>query len=104
MASMTHRTGVLTAFALVVQAASCATEPASSTLRQVATLRTARAAHTATTLPSGQVPIAGGMTESGGGIASLELFDPVRDGDVLITGGYTDLNRNADGVWRLAAR
>lgn len=84
-------------------------EPAQS-VRQVATLRTARAAHTATTLPSGQVLLAGGMADGGSSLASAELFDPSRnavqqagslaepksghtatplsDGRVLIAGGY----------------
>ena len=79
-------------------------------LRQVATLRTARAAHTATTLPSGQVLIIGGMADGGGSLASVELFDPARntvrevgpllqgrsghtatllgDGRILVAGGY----------------
>jgi hypothetical protein len=79
-------------------------------IRQVATLQAARAVHTATTLPSGQVLIVGGMSEGGGGMASVELFDPARNtlqqlaplaerrashtatpignGRVLITGGY----------------
>lgn len=79
-------------------------------IQQVATLRTPRSAHTATTLRSGQVLIAGGMTSGGGGLASVELFDPstnsieelsplrdrraghtatvLADGRVLIAGGY----------------
>ena len=44
-------------------------------LRQVATLQTARAAHTATTLPSGDVLMVGGMADGGGSVASVELFD-----------------------------
>ncbi len=79
-------------------------------IQRVATLRTARAAHTATVLPSGQVLVAGGMANGGGALASAELYDPVghtmhmlpamqerrldhtatllRDGRVLIAGGY----------------
>lgn len=79
-------------------------------VRKVATLHTARAAHTATTLPSGQVLVVGGMADGGGSIASAELFAPARnsvrevgslsdrraghtatllpDGRVLIAGGY----------------
>jgi hypothetical protein len=78
--------------------------------RQVATLRTARAAHTATTLPSGLVLVAGGMADGGRSVASVELFDPGRNtvqefgslatpraghtatllgnGRILIAGGY----------------
>ncbi len=79
-------------------------------IQRVATLRTARAAHTATVLPSGQVLIAGGVSDGGGGLASTELYDPLRntleplpdmaerrvdhtatllrDGRVLVAGGY----------------
>lgn len=45
-------------------------------LRQVATMGTARAVHTATTLPSGQVLLIGGMRDGGGSIAGAELFEP----------------------------
>jgi hypothetical protein len=80
-------------------------------VRQVATLRTARAAHTATTLPSGLVLLTGGMADGGRSLASVELFDParntvqelgpllqgraghtatlLRNGRVLVAGGYT---------------
>ena len=103
------RFGSLASLALLVQPHSAPTEPAPS-LRQVATLRTARAVHTATTLPSGHVLVVGGMVEGGGSVASAELFDPARntvhelgslverraghtstaltDGRVLIAGGY----------------
>ena len=79
-------------------------------IRRVATLRAARAAHTATTLPSGGILLAGGMTEGGGSLASVERFDPrdnsihevgslgtpraghtatlLPDGRVLVAGGY----------------
>ncbi|HET6638300.1 MAG TPA: kelch repeat-containing protein [Gemmatimonadota bacterium] len=78
---------------------------------QVATMHVARAAHTATVLPSGEVLIVGGMDHGGGGLASVELFDPadnvvqelgslaerraghtatpLADGRVLIAGGYS---------------
>ena len=45
-------------------------------VERVATLRTGRAAHTATTLRSGHVLIAGGMATDGGSLATVELFDP----------------------------
>jgi Kelch motif len=82
----------------------------SQSIRQVATLHTARAAHTATTLPSGHVLLAGGMSTGGGSLSSVELFDPLTetldevgslteqraghtatvlaDGRVLVAGGY----------------
>ena len=94
---------------LLGQPASGPAEPVQS-VRQVATLRTARAAHTATALPSGQVLVVGGMADGGGSVASVELFDAghntvqevgflaerraghtatlLSDGRVLIAGGY----------------
>ena len=103
------RIGSLACLALVGQPASGPKEPAQS-IRQVASLRIARAAHTATTLPSEQVLVVGGMADGGGSLASVELFDParntvqelgslaerraghtatlLRDGRVLIAGGY----------------
>jgi len=79
-------------------------------IRQVATLRSARSVHTATTLRSGLVLIAGGMDAGEGSLASTELFDPtsnsirdsapmtegraghtatlLADGRVLIAGGF----------------
>src|SRR5688572_13717415 len=91
-------------------------EPASGltaveqSVRQVAKLRTARAAHTATTLPAGQVLVVGGMANGASSLASVELFDPTNNsvqeirslaegrvshtatllgnGSVVIAGGY----------------
>jgi hypothetical protein len=79
-------------------------------VERVATLQIARAAHTATTLASGQVLLVGGMADGGGSLASVELFDPtrntaetlmslaearvghtatlLRDGRLLVAGGY----------------
>jgi hypothetical protein len=78
-------------------------------LREAASMHVARAAHTATTLPSGDVLIFGGFTGAEPGIAQAELFDShsgkftpiahprdarhshaatrLSDGQVLITGG-----------------
>jgi hypothetical protein len=103
------RIGSLACLSLIAQPASGPTEPEPS-VRQVATLRTARAAHTAMTLASGQVLVAGGMADGGGSLASVELFEPARntvqqlgslaqrraghtatllgDGRVVIAGGY----------------
>ena len=92
--------------------AGSASSPSNSapSVQRVATLRTARAAHTATVLPTGEVLVAGGMTDGGGSLASAELYDPLRntveslpamgerridhtatllrDGRVLVAGGY----------------
>jgi hypothetical protein len=79
-------------------------------VQHVATLKTARAAHTATTLQSGHVLVTGGM-DGGGSLSSVELFDPANntvqeignlaarrsghtatlldDGRALIAGGYS---------------
>ena len=101
--------GALALLSLFVQHASPSTRPAES-IEQVATLRTARAAHTATALRSGHVLIVGGMAAGGGSLAGVELFDPttntirdlgslaearvshtatlLEDGRVVIAGGY----------------
>ena len=101
--------GGLAVLAMLLRPASLQTGPAVS-IEQVATLRAARAAHTATTLTSGQVLVVGGMATGGSSLATVELFDPtnntvqqlgslaedraghtatlLRDGRVLITGGY----------------
>lgn len=103
------RIGGLASFALLGQPSFGPLESPPS-VRQVATMRTARAVHTATTLPSGQVLVVGGMADGGGGVASVELFDPAHntlqeigslaeqraghtatllaDGRVVIAGGY----------------
>ncbi len=103
------RLGILALVGVLVQPGYPPEKPADS-IEQVATLRTARAAHTATTLLSGEVLIVGGMGTGGGGLAAVELFDPATntsrelgslaerraghtatllgDGRVLIVGGY----------------
>lgn len=99
------RVGGVGIIALACQPAAPTTSRA-----QVATMHVARAAHTATTLPSGLVLIVGGMEDGGGALASAELFDPaddsvrelgalaerrvghtatpLADGRVVIAGGY----------------
>jgi hypothetical protein len=99
----------LALFSALVQPGFISTKSAAS-IEQVATLRTARAAHTATTLSSGRVLIIGGMAAGGAALATVELFDPttntiqpfgslaepraghtatlLSDGRVLIAGGY----------------
>jgi hypothetical protein len=103
------RIGSLASVALLAQPGSGPTKPAQS-IRQVATLQTGRAAHTATTIPSGEVLVVGGMAGGETSVASVELVDPTRntvhqlralaerraghtatslgDGRVLIAGGY----------------
>lgn len=61
---------------------------AEQSIRRVATLRAARAAHSATTLLSGSILLAGGMTEGGGSLASVERFDP-RDNSIREVGSLT---------------
>lgn len=82
----------------------------SGTLVRAGTMRSARAAHTATTLPDGRVLLAGGLSTAENAPGSAEIFDPVleaftatgamgmprqshtatllSDGNVLLTGGY----------------
>jgi Kelch motif len=98
------------ALALLSQPAVPGRTGSAQLVRQVATLRTARAVHTATTLPSGQVLVVGGMADGGGSLSSVELFDAAHNslqelgslserrashtatllsnGRVLIAGGY----------------
>lgn len=109
MISNILRVCALASLALLEQPAAGPKKPV-QWVRQVATLRVARAAHTATTLQSGQVLVVGGMLDDGGSLASVELFDPAHntvqevaslaerrvshtatllpDGRVLIAGGY----------------
>lgn len=104
-----RKPGSLVLVAALVAPASIATAPAER-IGQVGTMDAARAAHTATTLPFGDVLLVGGMETGGGALATVELFDPatnralqipslaerrvshtatpLRDGSVLIAGGY----------------
>jgi hypothetical protein len=109
MMTMLRFCGFAASLALVGEPPSTPTE-GSQSFRQVAELRTARAVHTATTLASGQVLVAGGMAEGERSVASAEIFDPaldtvhelaslaepraghtatrLADGRVLFSGGY----------------
>jgi len=101
-------------FCCIALATPAADRPWASTAEQsiqrVATLRSARAAHTATALQSGGILLAGGINEGGSSLASVERFDPrdnsihevgslaapraahtatlLPDGRVLVAGGY----------------
>lgn len=101
---------VLRISAIITAAFLGGANESAQSVRQVAALRTARSVHTATTLRSGHVLVAGGMVEGGGSLASIELFDPavnaveevgalmerraghtatlLADGRVLIAGGF----------------
>lgn len=103
------RLGALALGSVLLQPAPAPTKRAES-IEQVATPRAARAAHTATTLMSGQVLVVGGMASGSEALASVELFDPAThtsrelgplaerrvghtatllgDGRVLVAGGY----------------
>ena len=72
--TITQTLGALAVAGAFTGGAFSAAKPAES-VERVATLRTARAAHTATTLPSGNVLIVGGMV-GGGSLATVELFVP----------------------------
>ena len=100
--------GALALLLLLVEPHSPSTTKAA--IERVATLRTPRAAHTATTLPSGHVLFVGGMVSGGSSGATAELFDPTTNsveavaslaesraghtatqlpnGKVLVAGGY----------------
>lgn len=103
-------------------------DPATSTWSATGSLAVARAYHTATLLPNGQVLVSGGMNYATGYVASVELYDPVTgiwkettslgmgryghtatllpDGKVMVTGGRgenllgsTELYDSSTGIW-----
>lgn len=112
---------IATGVAVIVGAALATTtvvvhRPApAGTLRDTAAMSVARAAHTATALPSGAVLVVGGFTGDESQVAGAELFDPRRedfrvlagavqprhshtatplaDGTVLLAGGHGEGNR-----------
>lgn len=89
---------------------SVARTPASGSIERIATLETARAAHTTTALPSGDLLVAGGMGAGGSSLATAELINvsavtvkavasmtqaraghtatALPDGRVVLAGGY----------------
>jgi hypothetical protein len=85
-----HRIMAFVCIASLTVAASRPWAPttAEQSIRRVATLRVARAAHTATTLPSGDILLVGGMTEGGGSLASVERFD-TRDNSIREVGSLS---------------
>jgi hypothetical protein len=56
-------------------------------------MTTTRVAHTANLLTNGLVLIAGGVNDSGNGVASCELFDP-SSGTFTATGSLNDARGN----------
>jgi len=80
--------GLLAALTAFVPPAS---PPAASKdlIKRVATLQSARAVHTATALPSGQVVFAGGMTTGGASLATAEVFDPA-DNTLRVSGSMSE--------------
>lgn len=85
-------------------------EEAADVIVSAGTMKSARAAHTATTLPDGRVLVAGGFTDLDDSVAGAEIYDPtsntfgatgamsiprhshtatlLADGRVLLVGGY----------------
>lgn len=102
---------------VTLAAESTPTPRRESAVHRVSTLRAARAAHTATVLPSGVVLIAGGMTGGSGSLAHVEIFHPTKktvraigplararaghtatglqDGRVIVAGGYSGASLNS---------
>ena len=89
--------GFLASSVLVLAAWSGGHRP--DTIERVASLRVARAAHTATTLASGLVLVAGGMTNGGGSLASAELYDPTNNR--VQTTGQLAVSRSGHSATRL---
>ena len=89
---MTHLFHVVqgaTFFLMVGLCPSDAVPPANGRIERVASLQTARAAHTATALTSGQLLVAGGMGPGESSLRSAELID-------VLTGRVKELSPMAD--------
>ena len=100
----------LAMLAIVIMGSAAQPQVSRDSIERVARLGTGRSVHTATTLASGKVLVAGGMADGGGSLADVELFDPadntievigslgerraghtatlLGDGRVLIAGGH----------------
>lgn len=98
--------------------------PATGAWSEVSSMNTARASHTATLLPNGQVLVAAGVGSNFTELASAEIYDPVsatwtttnslntarashtatllRNGQVLVAGGFqssVEVFDPASGIW-----
>lgn len=90
------RTFALVSLGAIGLAAATATEAfaqASGTWTTTGTLNTARAAHSATLLPNGEVLVAGGQDASGAALASAELYNPAT-GTWSLTGGMATARKS----------
>jgi hypothetical protein len=86
----------LLVMALVAGTAAPVLAQASGTWSRSGTMKDARAYHTATLLPNGQVLVAGGEPNSGGVLSSAELYDPT-------TGTWTPTGNMNQGRYQFTA-
>jgi Galactose oxidase, central domain/Kelch motif len=84
--------GLLT-FGLIVNSVAPALAQASGTWTTTGSVNVARAAHTATLLPNGQVLVAGGEDTAGNVLNSAELYNPTT-GKWTVTGDMANARRN----------
>jgi len=115
-----HQLPKVLALAIGLVASAAIQAQASGTWTTTGSLNTARAAHTATLLPNGEVLVAGGQDASGAALASAELYNPITgtwrltgsmvtarkshtatlfaNGEVLVVGGIGNSNPQAPCV------